>query len=38
MELANLPYKNGKTFEDYLGDALKRRGKRKWISVFEVVA
>jgi polyphosphate glucokinase len=40
MELAHLPYKNGKTFEDYIGAAaLKRRGKRKWIkSVFDVVA
>lgn len=38
-ELAHLPYKNGKTYEDYIGDtALKRRGKRKWIgSVFDVV-
>jgi predicted NBD/HSP70 family sugar kinase len=40
MELAHLPYKNGKTYEDYIGDAaLKRRGKKKWIkSVFDVVA
>lgn len=39
MELAHLPYKNGKTYEDYIGDAaLKRRGKKKWIkSVFDVV-
>jgi polyphosphate glucokinase len=40
MELAHLPYKNGKTFEDYIGDsALKRRGQKKWTkSVFDVVA
>jgi polyphosphate glucokinase len=40
MELAHLPYKNGKTYEDYIGDAaIKRRGKKKWIkSVFDVVA
>jgi polyphosphate glucokinase len=40
MELAHLPYKHGKTYEDYIGDAaLKRRGKKKWIqSVFDVVA
>lgn len=39
MELAHLPYKNGKTYEDYIGDAaLERRGKKKWIkSVFDVV-
>jgi polyphosphate glucokinase len=31
MELAHLPYKNGKTYEDYVGDrALKRFGKKKW--------
>ena len=30
MELAHLPYKNGKTFEPYIGDsALKRRGQKK---------
>ena len=39
MELAHLPYKHGKTFEDYIGTAaLKKRGKKKWIkSVFDVV-
>jgi polyphosphate glucokinase len=39
MELAHLPYKKGKTYEDYIGNAaLKRRGKKKWIkSVFDVV-
>lgn len=31
MELAHLPYKEGRTYEDYLGLAgLKRLGKRKW--------
>jgi polyphosphate glucokinase len=39
MELGHLPYKNGKTYEDYIGNAaLKRRGKRKWSkSVFDIV-
>ncbi len=31
MELAHLSYKNGKTYEDYLGErGLERLGKRKW--------
>jgi len=31
MELAHLPYKAGKTYEDYVGDrALKRLGKKRW--------
>ena len=31
MELAHLIYKNGKTYEDYLGlRGLKRLGKKKW--------
>jgi polyphosphate glucokinase len=31
MELAHLPYRNGKTYEDYLGlRGLKRLGKKKW--------
>ena len=31
MELAHLPYKNGKTYEDYVGvRGLERLGKRKW--------
>lgn len=31
MELAHLPYKRGKTFEDYVGNAaLKRHGEKKW--------
>ena len=40
MELAHLPYKHGKTYEDYLGiRGLKRLGKKKWEKeVFKVVA
>ena len=31
MELAHLPYKKGRTYEDYVGSrSLRRRGKRKW--------
>ena len=31
MELAHLPYKHGKTYEDYLGlKGFKRLGKKKW--------
>jgi len=31
LELAHLPYKKGRTFEDYLGvDSLEKRGKKKW--------
>jgi len=31
MEAAHLPYKNGRTYEDYLGiRGLKRLGKKKW--------
>ncbi len=31
MELAHLPYKHGKTYEDYLGlRGLERLGKKKW--------
>ena len=31
MELAHLPYKHGKTYEDYLGRrGLEKRGKKKW--------
>jgi len=31
MELAHLPYKKGRSYEDYLGEAgLERLGKRKW--------
>jgi polyphosphate glucokinase len=39
MELAHLPYKKGKTFEDYVGVAsLDMRGKKKWrSSVLDVI-
>jgi polyphosphate glucokinase len=39
MELAHLPYKHGKTYEDYVGErALERVGKKKWRkAVAEVV-
>lgn len=31
MELAHLPYRNGKTYEEYVGKAgLERSGKKKW--------
>lgn len=31
MELGHLPYKNGRTYEDYVGEAgLKRLGRKKW--------
>jgi predicted NBD/HSP70 family sugar kinase len=31
MELAHLPYRNGKTFEDYVGiRGLQRQGRKKW--------
>jgi predicted NBD/HSP70 family sugar kinase len=31
MELAHLPYRKGRTYEDYVGEAgLKRHGKKKW--------
>ena len=31
LELAHLPYKKGRTYEDYVGAAaLKRQGKKKW--------
>jgi polyphosphate glucokinase len=40
MELAHLPYKKGRTFEDYVGErGLERLGKKKWIeAVFDVTA
>jgi predicted NBD/HSP70 family sugar kinase len=40
MELGHLPYKKGKTFEEYVGIAgLRRMGKRKWqATVFDVIA
>lgn len=39
MELAHLPFKKGKTYEEYLGvDALERSGHKKWEShVWEAV-
>jgi glucose-6-phosphate isomerase len=39
MELAHLPYKKGKSFEDYVGEKGRRRlGRKKWAKeVFEVV-
>lgn len=39
MELAHLPYKKGRTYEDYVGlRGLERMGKKKWRSaVFDVV-
>jgi polyphosphate glucokinase len=39
LELGHLPYKKGRSFEQYLGQAaLKRLGRRKWQSaVFDVV-
>jgi polyphosphate glucokinase len=40
MEIGHLPYKKGRTYEDYVGKAgLERLGKRKWRKhVFDVVA
>ncbi|HVZ20234.1 MAG TPA: ROK family protein [Vicinamibacterales bacterium] len=40
MELAHLPYKKGRSYEDYVGTAgLKRLGKKKWRRhVLEVIA
>jgi polyphosphate glucokinase len=39
MELAHLPYKKGRTYEDYVGVAsLEKRGKKRWRkAVFDVV-
>jgi len=39
MELAHLPYKRGRTYEDYVGErGLERLGKKKWRErVFDVV-
>lgn len=39
MELAHLPYRKGRSFEDYVGiRGLQRRGRKKWRkSVFDVV-
>jgi polyphosphate glucokinase len=40
MELAHLPYRNDRSFEDYIGDrGIEWRGKHKWrTSVFDVVS
>jgi polyphosphate glucokinase len=40
MELGHLPYKNGRTYEEYVGaSALKRGGKKKWRrDVLDVIA
>ena len=40
MELAHLPYRKGRTYEDYVGEhGLKRFGKKKWRrKVMDVVA
>jgi polyphosphate glucokinase len=40
LELAHLPYKKGRTYEEYLGLAgLQRRGKKRWQkSVLDVIA
>jgi predicted NBD/HSP70 family sugar kinase len=33
MELAHLPYKHGKTFEHYVGEAARKRlGEKKWVT------
>ena len=38
MELAHLPYKKGRTYEDYVGlRGMKRLGKKKWQRVVEDV-
>ncbi|MFZ3214180.1 MAG: ROK family protein [Terriglobales bacterium] len=38
LEIAHLPYKKGRTYEDYLGLAgLKRLGKKKWQSLVKDV-
>ena len=40
MELGHLPYKNGRTFEDYVGiRGLERHGKKRWREhVLDVIA
>ncbi len=40
LELAHLPYKKGRTYEEYIGVAgLNRRGKRRWRkSVLDIIA
>ncbi len=39
MELAHMPYRKGRSFEDYVGEAgLEKRGRKKWRKhVFDVV-
>jgi predicted NBD/HSP70 family sugar kinase len=38
MELAHLPYKKGRTYEDYIGTrGLKRLGKKKWRRVVAAI-
>jgi predicted NBD/HSP70 family sugar kinase len=38
LELAHMPYKKGRTYEDYLGErGLKRLGKKKWAKAVEDV-
>jgi hypothetical protein len=38
LELAHLPYKKGRTFEDYVGlRGLERMGKKKWQTAVEDV-
>jgi polyphosphate glucokinase len=38
MELAHLPYKRGRTYEDYLGDRGRRRlGPKKWRKVVDEI-
>ncbi len=40
LELAHLPYKKGRTYEEYVGlEGLQRRGKKRWRStVLDVIA
>lgn len=40
LELAHLPYRNGRTYEEYIGlTGLERRGKKQWrASVLDIVA
>jgi polyphosphate glucokinase len=38
MELAHLPYKKGRTYEDYIGDRGRRRlGAKKWARAIEAI-
>ena len=39
LELAHLPYKKGRTYEEYVGEeGMKRRGKKRWrASVLDIV-